>query len=304
MAFTNILHKIDSWQRKNRVAGFVLAVGKKYSDDQTGYLAAILTYYGFLAIFPLMLVTTTVIKQLLPVGSQFRNKLITNLSAHVPIIGSQLSSNVHGLRHSGLALFVAILLTIYGMRGIANATQYSLNHIWLVQKAKRPHFPHNTLKSMAIVVVVGVGFLGTGAMSSYISALGHSLLTRIVTVLVSLVILALTLQATFVIGTAKTQKHRQVFRVASLAAIGLEILQLIGGYIIINELKHLTSLYGLFAAVLGLIFWLYLMAQVVLCAIEAGSVSDMKLWPRGIGPLSQTPQDEIAIDKYRQRCGL
>jgi len=304
MTLTNILTKIDSWQRKTPVGGFVVAVAKKYSDDQAGYLAVLLTYYGFLVIFPLMLVTTTVIKQLLPIGSQFRNKLITNLTAHVPIIGSQLSGNVHGLHHSGLALVVSILLTIYGMRGIANATQYSLNHIWLIPKDKRPRFPHNTVKSMAIVVAVGIGFLATAALSSYISTLGHSLLTRVITVAVSFAILALTLQVTFIIGTAKNQKHHQVFRVALYAAVGLEILQLIGGYIIINELGHLTSLYGLFAAVLGLIFWLYLMAQIVVYAVEAGSVRDMKLWPRGIVSAAPTAQDHIALDKYRQRSGL
>lgn len=304
MTLTNIAEKIDKWQRNNRPAGFVLGVIKKYNDDQAGYLAVLLTYYGFLAIFPLMLVITTVVKQVLPLDSQLRSKIITNLTAHVPIIGNQLNSSVHGLHHSGPALALALLLTFYGIRGIANATQFSLNHIWLIPKDKRPHFPQNTMKSLLIVLTVGIGFLATAILSSYITSLGHSLPTSIASVLISFVVVALALGATFIIGTAKRQTVKRVFYVALTAAIGLEILQLIGGYIVVNELKHLTSLYGLFAAVLGLVFWLYLQSTVVLYAVEASSVSQMKLWPRGLNSSEPTAQDHLANQNYKRLSGL
>ena len=49
----------DRFQQRHRWLGFPIAVLLKYADDQGGYLAATITYYGFLAIFPLLLLLTT-----------------------------------------------------------------------------------------------------------------------------------------------------------------------------------------------------------------------------------------------------
>jgi uncharacterized BrkB/YihY/UPF0761 family membrane protein len=51
----------DRFQQRHRSIGFPLAVLQKYADDQGGYHAATITYYGFFAIFPLLLVLTTVL---------------------------------------------------------------------------------------------------------------------------------------------------------------------------------------------------------------------------------------------------
>jgi uncharacterized BrkB/YihY/UPF0761 family membrane protein len=57
---------IDRFQQRHAWLGLPLAVLQKYSDDQGAYLAATITYYGFFAIFPLMLVLTTALGFLLP----------------------------------------------------------------------------------------------------------------------------------------------------------------------------------------------------------------------------------------------
>ena len=46
---------IDSWQQRHRVPGFIFGVIKKFGDDQAGNLVALLTYFAFLATFPLLL---------------------------------------------------------------------------------------------------------------------------------------------------------------------------------------------------------------------------------------------------------
>ena len=47
--------------QRSRLAGFVIAVIYKYADDQGGYLAAMITYYAFVSLFPLLLLLTTVL---------------------------------------------------------------------------------------------------------------------------------------------------------------------------------------------------------------------------------------------------
>jgi membrane protein len=50
-----VVRGVDGWQQRHRVPGFVFAVIKKFGDDQGGNQVALLTYFGFLATFPLLL---------------------------------------------------------------------------------------------------------------------------------------------------------------------------------------------------------------------------------------------------------
>ena len=47
-----LIGRVDRWQRRTPPAGFVMGVTKKFGDDRGGALAAELTYYGFLSLFP------------------------------------------------------------------------------------------------------------------------------------------------------------------------------------------------------------------------------------------------------------
>ena len=52
---------LDRLQRRSRAAGFFIAVIYKYVDDQGSYLAALITYYAFVSLFPALLLLTTVL---------------------------------------------------------------------------------------------------------------------------------------------------------------------------------------------------------------------------------------------------
>jgi uncharacterized BrkB/YihY/UPF0761 family membrane protein len=86
-----------------------------------------------------------------------------------------------------------------------------------------------------------------------------------------------------------------------VAAVSLEVLQSVGSLIVTRELQRLDNLYGIFAVVLGLIFWLYLQTQVLLLALEIDSVRAFRLWPRSVrAPL--TPADREAYKLYMRRA--
>ncbi|HEV2823653.1 MAG TPA: hypothetical protein VG035_00365 [Actinomycetota bacterium] len=56
-----LLGAIDRFQQRHSVLGFPFGVVKKYGDDQGGRHAALLAHYGFLSLFPLLLVFVTVL---------------------------------------------------------------------------------------------------------------------------------------------------------------------------------------------------------------------------------------------------
>src|SRR3954468_2276350 len=96
--------KLDNWQYNHRLPAFIYAVIKKYGEDDAGHQAALLTYYGFLALFPLLLVATTIIGNLVGNHPHLEHTLLKSITDYFPLLGNQLSSHVHTLHRNGLAL--------------------------------------------------------------------------------------------------------------------------------------------------------------------------------------------------------
>ena len=105
----------DRFQQRHRSVGFPLAVLQKYADDQGGYHAATITYYGFFAIFPLLLVLTTVLGFVLQSHPHLEQRIINSALGQFPVIGPQLS---HGSLHGSLLA----LPTLRSGRGWASSS--------------------------------------------------------------------------------------------------------------------------------------------------------------------------------------
>src|ERR1700730_12765923 len=111
------IHKLDAYQQRHRFLAFPYAVVKKYGEDGGGQQAALLTYYAFLSIFPLLLILTTLAEITVGRHSNLEATVVSSITGYFPVLGSQLSSHIHGLHRSGLALAIGILFTFYGTRG-------------------------------------------------------------------------------------------------------------------------------------------------------------------------------------------
>ena len=68
----------------------------------------------------------------------------------------------------------------------------------------------------------------------------------------------------------------------AVAGIAWQVLQAVGGYLVGDYLRHTSQVYGVFAIVLGLLFWLYLGARLTLYAAEVNVVAARQLWPRSL----------------------
>jgi len=135
---SRVVDSVDAYQRDHRWLGFPLAVSYKFGDDQGAYLTALITYYGFLSLFPLLLLLVTVLGFVLQGDPDLQARLVDSTLAELPIIGSQLRENVHSLRGSGVGLAVGIVGTLYGCLGAAGATQNAFNRAWAVPRNERP----------------------------------------------------------------------------------------------------------------------------------------------------------------------
>lgn len=86
----SITSRLDGYQRRHPKAGFPIAVVYKYFDDQGGYLAALITYYGFLSLIPLLLLMSTILGFVLAGDPQAQHVVLNSALSQFPVIGQQL----------------------------------------------------------------------------------------------------------------------------------------------------------------------------------------------------------------------
>ena len=115
--------------------GFPLAALYKFFDDFGSYLAALLTYYGFVSLFPLLLLASTILGFVLSGDPRLENEVLTSALSQFPVIGPDLGLAEH-LGGGTVGLVVGIAGCLYGGLGVAQAFQYAANsHVGLVDMA-------------------------------------------------------------------------------------------------------------------------------------------------------------------------
>ena len=297
------LRAADRWQQRHRGPAFGIAAWKKFGDDQAGNLAALIAYYAFASIFPLLLVLVTVLDLVLSHNPAARQRVINSALAGFPLIGDQLKQNVHALGQTGAALVIGLVLTFLGALGIAAAMQNALNSVWEVPFSRRPGFPRSLLRSIGLILVVGIGQIVTGTLSGIAGGSGHVISgawLHVATVAVSLLFNVGVFWAGFRLATASEVATRDLRLGAFIAAPAWQVLQLAGGYLVAHQLARSSSLYGTFGLVLGLLAWLFLEAQITLYAVEMNVTAVCGLWPRSLFPPPLTEQDLAAYRLYAE----
>ncbi|HEY5549858.1 MAG TPA: YihY/virulence factor BrkB family protein [Candidatus Saccharimonadales bacterium] len=275
------LKKLDRLQQRFKPTAFAVAVIKKYNDDDGGRLAALITYYGFLSLFPLLLVATSAIHLFLGGFEGLQDRIIDGINTYFPAMGETIQKSIKVFPGSGLALVFGILVTVYGARGGAATIRLTFNQIWSVPKEKQLTFPLSVIHSLLIVLVGGSGLVLAAVLSSYAAGLTDVFIYRLIPFTISFLTLIGVFYLVFSLSINSREPTRKDLLVSAIAAaIGVQILQLIGGYLVTHQLKSATSLYGTFAIVFGLLFWIYLQVQVLLLAAFAGAVHAKRLWPR------------------------
>lgn len=274
---------LDRFQQSRTVPAFVAAVIKKFGDDGAGNLAALIAYYAFVSLFPLLLVFVTILGYVLEGNPHLKEEILEGTLGKFPLLSDQLK--LHSLSGSGPALAIGIVLTLLAGLGVTGASQTALNRIWAVPFSKQPNFLTSRLRGIALLLTLGAltivstiagGFVGASESS------GSGAWALIAGVVVALVANLVLFASAFKLLTATALSWRNVLPGAAVASVLWTLLQYFGGLYVSHELKHTGPLYGSFAFVLGLLAWLYLGAQLTLLSAEVNVVLARRLWPRSL----------------------
>jgi YihY family inner membrane protein len=271
-------------------------VVKKYGDDRGGQLAALLAYYGFLSLFPLLLVLVTVLGIVAGSSSSLTHRVEHSALAQFPVIGSHLASNIHSLhKNSALGLVIGILGLLWGSQGASQIGQFAMAQLWNIPGVDRPGFV-DRLKRTSVLMAVLVVFLVLGSGLAAVASSGsHSAIVRVGGEAGSLVVNCVLYLLAFRVLTPKLVKFKELLLGAFIGGFAWTVLQIGGTLLIDHQLRNSNQVYGTFAGVLGLISWIYLGAMITMYAAEANVVRARRLWPRSVVQPPLTQADEQVL---------
>jgi membrane protein len=299
---SEILRKVDAFQKRHAALAFPIAVVRKFGDDQAGNLAAVIAYYGFFSLFPLLLVLVTVLGMILRTNPDLQTRVLDSALANFPVIGTEISRNVNALEGSGVTLAVGIALTLWSGLGVIKAAQTAMNTVWNVPFEHRPNFLKSTLRALIMLGVLGVltlasaasGTIGGGSTRWWLVILGLA---------ISLVMNLFLFLLAFRVLTSENLTWSDVLPGAAVGSVAWTTLQALGGYYVSRELQGASDVYGTFAVVIGLLAWIFIGAELTLFAAEVNVVRKRHLWPRSLVQPPFTDADVEALTRYAKQEG-
>jgi YihY family inner membrane protein len=303
-----MVSRADAYQRRHRWVGLPVAVVYKFCDDQGTYLAAQITYYGFVAAFPLLLLLATILGYALHGNPHLQRHVLDSALAQFPVIGGQITANIQSFHGSTAGLVIGMLGCVYGGLGIVQAVQTMLNKVWGVPRDSRPNPLRARLRSLLLLAFGGISVVITTVLSAlgaaaddYGSSLGVSL--RVLATTAAIALNVTLFIVAFRVLTARRVAIRQIRAGAVAAAVTWQALQWVGTLLLGHEIKGATATYGLFAIVLGTLAWIYVGAVTTVLCAEFNAVRAGQLWPRSLlAPFTDdvelTPADRRAYTSY------
>ncbi|WP_235738860.1 YihY/virulence factor BrkB family protein [Nocardioides alcanivorans] len=285
--FRGTVSKVDRAQRRHPVLGVPLAIFYKFFDDQGNYLSAIITYYAFIAIFPLMLLGSSILGFVLEGRPHLQEQLLDTALSQFPIIGDQLG-RPEGLEGSTGGVIIGFLASVYGAMGLGQALQNAQNVAWYVPRNSRPNPILLRLRSVVLIFVVGttiaaisiLATLGssTDALGSWTGDPRVAWLLR----LANVVLLGTALTLLFRVATAKGHRVWQAAPGAFFVATLWQVLQHFGAVFVTRVLVHTSEMTQTFGVVLGLVGLLYIGSVIAVMGISVNVVLALHLYPRAL----------------------
>jgi membrane protein len=301
MSLTDRLHALDLHQQRSPRLSFIAAVIKKFGDDQAGQLAALIAYYGFVSLFPLLLVLVTVLGYVLQGDPAEQQRILNGTLGEFPIINDQLK--VQPLTGSGVALALGVVISLLAGLGVMSAVQNALNRIWDVPFKHRPNFLFKRLRGLGVLAILGTLVIASTVVGGFVGTSDHSAAAVAGGVVLAFVLNLAVFMTAFKLLTAAEVSWRDLLPGVIVAAVCWQLLQHLGGFYINHELKRTGPLYGVFALVLGLLAWLYLGAQLTIFSAEINVVRVRRLWPRSFfsDPLLEADRRALASSARVER---
>lgn len=301
---TGFVERLDRFQRRHPVLGFPIGVVYKFVDDQGVYLAVLITYYGFLSLFPLLLLLASITGFLLQNNDDLREVILDSTISQFDIVRTQIigvddgAGGVdEGLQGSTAAIIAGAVIAIYGALGVAQAVQNAMNAAWAVPRNRRPNPIKARLNSLLLILTAGLTIIGATVLSGLFSSSEAEGVFGWLAVLGAVVLNTAVAIVGFRVATARRLRKRDVLPGALVAAAWWQALQLFGTAYFNAVAEGADATYGTFSVVFGLLAWLLLAALGLVMGVELNVVLAKRLYPRALMTVFTDNVDLTEADK-------
>jgi uncharacterized BrkB/YihY/UPF0761 family membrane protein len=235
----------DNWQRSHRVPAVGYGVIKKFGDDKANQYVVALGWYGFLAIYPLLLIIVTVFGF---IGAASLGRQLVAALHQFPIVGSEFNP-AHGgrsLHGTVLGMVIGLIGLLYGAQGVTQTAQEAMVQVWNIPQLEVPGFLQRLVRSLAGLAIIGGTFLVNAALATLVTGGGPNSALR-VSVLIGMALVNIALYgAAFRSLTPSVIPSRALIPGAAVAAIGFTGLITVGN---LRAVRHRHRTGGFFAVV-------------------------------------------------------
>jgi YihY family inner membrane protein len=297
---TPIVIRFDGWQRRHALGGLPVAVLKKFGEDRASSLAALIAYYAFVSLFPLLLAFVSILGFVLDENPSLREDVVDTALARIPVIGTELLNDVQPLTGSGIALAVGLAGALWAGLGVTLALGRAFAEIWDTPRLEQPSGLKARARGVALLGILGATLIASTAAAAL--AVGGGIAPaaeRGAAIAGSLAVNVIASLTVFALLTPRPRRLRDLLPGVGLAAVGALVLQALGGWYVDQAITDASAVYGTFAVVIGLLSWFWLVSHLLLIAAEVNVVLRWHLWPRALtGELERA--DRVALRRYAE----
>ena len=277
-----LLHRLDRYQRERPWLAFPFGVVKKFAGDKAGYLAALVAYFGFFSLFPLMLAFTSILGFVVT-DPQDQREFSDAAADQIPVVGDIIRDTAGSLEGSVIAIVIGLALALWSGLRIVDAMQNAMNDVWDLPRVVRPKLLERRLKGFLMLLVIGGGLVGSivaSNVAAFVDAIpgGGKVAIWAGTALISVLLYLVGYQ----LLTDAKLPWRDLWPGALFGGISWWALQTFGSAYITSQQESAGETYGQFASIIALFAFLFVAAQLSIVGAEISVVRARKLWPRSL----------------------
>lgn len=286
----------DDRQQARLWLAFPTAVIRKYADDRGTALAGLVTYHVFLGMLPLLVVLLTVLGRVVEGSDHLRDAALGSTLGQLPVVGPRLRNDVSALSATGPVLAISILAMLWTASGIYHSVQLAVNQVWNVEGVERQGFVSRHLRALALFTLVVTAAIGTAPLRRW--AIPWSLPPVIAVAIgtaAGAVLAAVVLLGVLRLAVSPAVPLVRLVPAAGVAGLLWELLQQVGGDLVLERLSRADDLYGALGVVVVTLLWINILARSTILANECAVVGCRRLWPRRIAQPPLTEADRRVL---------
>ncbi|HWM20570.1 MAG TPA: YihY/virulence factor BrkB family protein [Ilumatobacteraceae bacterium] len=263
-------------RRRSRIVDVAIETLDCFRRHQTGRNAAVLAYWGFLSVFPLLLAATTILGFVLEGDEQLRTDIVDSALNQIPVVGSTIKENAGDLEGNTWALVIGLATALWASMKAFIGVQAAFDDVWEVDIDERANIAVKRLRALLGLVAIGLAQVGTVVLAGIAGASELAAISKVLIVVGALVVNIAVVATMFRFLTAAPVTWTMVWPGAVFSGVLFTVLQLVGTVVVSRMIADAGEIYGTFASMLALMSWFSLHALISLYGAELNAALERR----------------------------